>query len=219
MAQEQLHPDEPEVALKAYAEAIPLFRSLGSEFTSKSIPQPSGKLDFGPFQQLRELWRWVERLIWRAVVLSSKSTRIQPSADEKESQPLWIWLGHYKTCSALWPANFRTSHRSAITSLYLRALILQHSPSPISSTPSSRLSKTQSWVTEARSIIQDYRAILSASTRFPQAGQQNTKVEEFVDLCVAVWEAAGGHGEQASWVIDVRTSPKKSPSIILMESF
>jgi len=207
MAHERLHPDEPEAALKAYSEAIPLFQSLRSEFTSKSVPQPSGKLDFGPFQQLRELWRWVERLIWRAVVLSSKTTQIQPLSEGTESQPLWIWLGHYKTCSAFWPANFRTSHRSAITSLYLRALILQHGPPPTSSSvATNRLSKPQSWVTEARSIIQDYRAILSASTRFPRAGQQNSKVEEFVDLCVAVWEAAGGHGEQASWVIDVRMS-------------
>jgi hypothetical protein len=29
-------------------------------------------------------------------------------------------------------------------------------------------------------------------------------VEDFVDLCVAVWEAAGSVGEAAGWVIDVR---------------
>jgi len=45
--------------------------------------------------------------------------------------------------------------------------------------------------------------ILSSSTNFPRAGEHNVKVEEFVDFCVAVWEAAGGVGEHAGWIIDV----------------
>ncbi len=53
--------------------------------------------------------------------------------------------------------------------------------------------------------MQEYRAILSVSTSFPKAGERNTKVEDLVDLSVAVWEADGAVGEYAGWVIDVRT--------------
>ncbi|KAL0066998.1 hypothetical protein AAF712_005987 [Marasmius tenuissimus] len=55
----------------------------------------------------------------------------------------------------------------------------------------------------ARSVIQEYRAILNVSTTFPKAGERNHKVEDFVDLCVAVWEASGGVGEYTGWVLDV----------------
>lgn len=34
------------------------------------------------------------------------------------------------------------------------------------------------------------------------------KVEDFVDLCVAVWEASGAVGDHAGWVIDVSTDFK-----------
>lgn len=46
----------------------------------------------------------------------------------------------------------------------------------------------------------------NACARFPQARERNVKVEEFVDLCVAVWKASGAAGEHAGWVIDVRRS-------------
>ena len=53
-------------------------------------------------------------------------------------------------------------------------------------------------------MVHEYRAILDATTKFPSAGEHNVPVEEFVDLCVAVWEAGGAVGDQAAWVIDVR---------------
>jgi hypothetical protein len=59
-------------------------------------------------------------------------------------------------------------------------------------------------VQTARSVVQEYRAILTVSTHFPRAGEKNVKVENFVDLCVAVWEASGEVGDHANWVIDVR---------------
>ncbi|KAF8152244.1 hypothetical protein B0H34DRAFT_724464 [Crassisporium funariophilum] len=198
MANEQLHPSDPHKALKAYCSASCLFPSLKSEFNRKSLPKSSGKLDFVVFFQLRELWRWVERLLWRAVVLTSRTSNIQKDHDGEDS--LWMWLSHYIDCSSCWPSNFRTSHRSTIASLHLRALVLRHgtlSPSVIS------LKKSPVWLHAARSAVQDYRAILNVSTQFPSAGQQNTKVEEFADLCVAVWEASGAVGEQAGWVIDI----------------
>ena len=221
MSHERLSPSEIQTALKAYGNALPLFSYLQSEFTQKSIPKSSGLLDFTVFYQLRELWRWVERLLWRAVVLSSRTTLIYV---EGEPEPqLWRWLDHYATCSSYWPATFRTDHRSTVYSLHLRALVLKNGimcpsplhlskeprpagPSPFTPTataPSSAPITQSDLHSAARSIVQEYRAILTASTRFPHAGERNVKVEEFVDLCVAIWEAHGATGEQAGWVIDV----------------
>jgi hypothetical protein len=156
----------------------------------------TGKADFATFSRFRELWRWVERLIWRAVILSSKIYDLH----DRES-PLWMWLQHYSACSAYWPANFRASHRSTISTLYLRSLVLSHSDVPEKVAEGEQ----QPWVHTARSVIQEYRAVLSVSTSFPKAGEKNVRVEDFVDLCVAVWEAAGASGENASWAIEVST--------------
>ena len=225
MSHERLNPSEIKTALKAYGNALPLFSYLQSEFTQKSIPKSSGILDFTVFYQLRELWRWVERLLWRAVVLSSRTTLI--SVEGEPEPQLWRWLDYYATCSSYWPATFRTDHRSTVYSLHIRALVLKNgvmcaSPLHLSKasrpalsvlTPASTTPITQSdldsagsithWIHSARSVVQEYRAILTASTKFPHAGERNVKVEEFVDLCVAIWEAHGASGEQAGWVIDV----------------
>ncbi|KXN92633.1 Putative cargo-transport protein ypp1 [Leucoagaricus sp. SymC.cos] len=160
----------------------------------------TGKLDFAPFYQLREMWRWVERLLWRGIVLSARPCEVHQDETTGATESLWQWFGHYATCSAGWPSNFRTAHRSAVATIYLRAFVLRHrvlSESPV------YIPKTPSWLHQARTLCQDYRAILSASTKFPRAGERNIKVEEFVDLCVAVWEAASGMGEHAGWVIEI----------------
>ena len=193
MSHEQFYPTEAHKALKAYREAIPLFAALQTEYATISTPSSTGKPDFTSFVQLRELWRWVERLIWRGVVLSSR---------HRDQESLWAWLNHYNTTSTCWPPTFRTSHRSTISTIHLRALILRHgclAPSPL------HLRKSAAWVHTARSVIQDYRAILSMCTKFPRAGERNVRVEEFVDLCVAVWEGSGAVGEHAGWVLDVRS--------------
>lgn len=52
--------------------------------------------------------------------------------------------------------------------------------------------------------------MLNVSTKFPRAGERNILVEEFVDLCVAIWEASGVKGEHIGWVIDVRFSVRCS---------
>lgn len=246
MALEHLHPTSPSIALQTYCSVLPhLFPSLKSQFPHISLlpnlshqnhklsSSSSSKLDFTVFHQLRELWRWVERIIWRAVVLCAnvydvrkgwKGDEKSDSTDQQgeEGNSLWIWLSHYAHYSAYWPSTFRTSHRSTIASIHLRALILLHRPSPspslsIPSTPSSPYSllplplpkslkkSSPVWLNQARQVIQDYQAILGVSTTFPRAGTRNVKVEEFVDLCVAVWEVyvfGGGRGE-VGWVIDV----------------
>ncbi|KAF5331811.1 hypothetical protein D9611_008907 [Ephemerocybe angulata] len=204
MSHERIEPQSPTKALRAYHAAIPAFRVLQSaDFASLiSTPArlPSGKLDYTPFIQLRELWRWVERLLWRAICLSSRTSNAQSSEDDTdEEHSLWMWLEKYTVCSASWPPNFRTEHRSTISSIYLRALVLRHGiPKGQQASPEKPL-----WMQTARSVVQDYRAILNVSTSFPKAGERNVKVEEFVDVCVSVWEASGAVGEHAGWVLDV----------------
>jgi hypothetical protein len=254
MSNELLHPTNPHIALASYSAAFPLLMIAQTEFSTVVSPRPSGKVDFTSFTKFRELWRWVERLLWRAIVLGASvydvhhdhhtsSTDSEEGGEEqqqcKKKDSLWTWLGHYSACSAYWPSNFRTAHRSTISVLYLRALVLRYGPessihlssharvpsgssaSTITSTPhaavvhpSSTATTTKAdntttppaWLQKARSVIQEYRAILSVSTRFPKAGERNVKVEEFVDLCVAVWEVSGGEkrGVWSGWVLDVR---------------
>ncbi|PBK98454.1 hypothetical protein ARMGADRAFT_960093 [Armillaria gallica] len=194
MSYETLFPENSTRALASYSAAIPLLTIVESEITSAVAPTATGKLDFASFTRSRELWRWVERLIWRAVILSSRTSNVH-----QNDASLWTWLDHYSSCSAYWPSNFRTAHRSAISVLYLRALIIRygHDPSIIPR------AKPPVWLHTARSIVQEYRAILSVSTKFPKAGERNTKVEEFVDLCVGIWEASGAVGEYTGWVLDV----------------
>ncbi|KIY62652.1 hypothetical protein CYLTODRAFT_426757 [Cylindrobasidium torrendii FP15055 ss-10] len=89
------------------------------------------------------------------------------------------WLGHYERCSAGWwaasSADWLVREREAICVLYLR-------------------SELDGW----RRIVTEYRAILGGSTSFPRAGQRNERVEEFVQMVMAVWEKHGG-----AWIVDV----------------
>lgn len=215
MCHERLEPEDPYKSLRAYRASLPAFKVLQSPEFSSLISPParltSGKLDFTSFVQLRELWRWVERLLWRAVSLSSRTSNVHSSEDNPDEEDcLWTWLEKYTICSASWPPTFRTEHRSTVSSIYLRALILRHGI-PKEPTPLVVPFNTPIWMQTARSVVQDYRAILNVSTKFPRAGERNVKVEEFADLCVAVWEASGAIGEHASWVIDV--SPP-SPALV-----
>ncbi|KAJ7119647.1 hypothetical protein C8R44DRAFT_841131 [Mycena epipterygia] len=197
MSQEKLFPSEPHKALAAYSTALPLLSMTESELVSNTSPiAASGKLNFTSFTRFRELWRWVEYIIWRAVTVGA---RICDVHREDTHNVLWTWLAHYSTCSAYWPSNFRTAHRCTISVLYIRALVLRNG----GALPPTDIGKPPPWLHTARSVIQEYRAILSVCTRFPRAGQHNVKVEEFVDLCVAVWEASGAVGDYAGWVIDV----------------
>ncbi|KAK1228134.1 hypothetical protein PQX77_008817 [Marasmius sp. AFHP31] len=217
MANEKLYPTDPQKSLDIYAASFPILTIIESELVSPTntnpTPSSGGKIDFTSFTQFREVWRWVERLLWRAIVLGARILDIHHSHEHghgnaegcRKNDSIWTWLGHYTSCSVYWPSSFRTAHRATISVLYLRALVLRYSPSP--SSPSSPSSITPSppppWMHTARSVIQEYRAILSVSTTFPKAGERNRKVEDFVDLCVSVWEASGGVGEYTGWVLDV----------------
>ncbi|KAF9467554.1 hypothetical protein BDZ94DRAFT_1155674 [Collybia nuda] len=203
MCHEKISPSDPRKALEYYGAALPLLMIAMSEITPPSVPTTSGKIDLTFFTQYRELWRWVERLIWRATVLSSRIGNIHEDANGNNPMSIWTWLGQYSVCSVYWPANFRTVHRSTISSLYLRALIMRHGHKPNKSLPLPDSRKSPPWLPSARTVVNDYRAILSVSTSFPRAGQHNIQVEDFIDLCVGVWETSGAVGDHAGWVLDV----------------
>ncbi|EMD35752.1 hypothetical protein CERSUDRAFT_115699 [Gelatoporia subvermispora B] len=207
MAQERITLEDPQTAFETYATALPLVSIIASEIPA-SVPMSatlstngSGGADNSSFGRYRELWRWVERLIRRAVILGARICDVRQ--DSTRSGALWELLGHYHTCSAHWPPTFRPDHRSTVCVLHLRAFVLRYGPASVTSTTTSGDAKPHRWISTARSVIQEYRAILSVSTRFPRAGEHNTKVEDLVDLSVAVWEADGAVGEYAGWVIDV----------------
>ncbi|KAF5368047.1 hypothetical protein D9758_004500 [Tetrapyrgos nigripes] len=220
MSHELLSPTDPKKALGIYAAVLPLLSIVETEFATSSFTPPSltasgkGKVDFTCFTRFREIWRWVERLLWRAIVLGSRvydlhhdHRQLPPEKACKNTDSLWTWLDHYTSCSAFWPSNFRTEHRATVSALYLRALVIRYGPLASVIKPSSgsefMSDGPPAWMHTARSLVQEYRAILTVSTRFPRAGERNWKVEDFVDMCVAIWEASGARAEHTGWVMDV----------------
>lgn len=207
MCHEKLHPENPELAIQAYTAAIQLLIVIEYEIPGSLAAQtpPSS------FSQYRELWRWAERLMFRAVTLLARTRHL----DDPDSL-IWNFFTHYESCSTHWPPTFRTSHRSIIAVLHLRALIIRfRAPSSlVTPSPSPQSEKPPQWLNTARSIINEYRTVLDKSTQFPKAGERNIKVEDLVDLSVAVWEASGTVADRAQWVIDV-SEPSIFSSTIL----
>ncbi|KAG6890761.1 hypothetical protein C0992_012733 [Termitomyces sp. T32_za158] len=176
MSHEKLSPFDAHVALDAYGAALPLLESVGSMFSDQTSAASILATNSKVFTQQRELWRWVERLLWRAIVTSASISE----SPKVPCEDVWTWFRHYIACIVYWPATFRTSHRSTISGV-----------------------GEKSWLHTARMVVNDYQAVLDASTSFPRAGERNVRVEDFVDLCVGVWEADGASGERAGWVIDI----------------
>ena len=199
MSYELLNPDDPEKAFATYLLASPLISSAVGEIPASppaSLPNLSSTPDNSSFARYRELWRWTERVLRRGIILGARICDVSRSDGQNGS--LWQLFQQYHACSAHWPPQFRPEQRSAIVVLHLRALILRARAAP---TP--RPDRSHRWISTARSLVQEYRAILSVCTTFPKAGERNVKVEDLVDLSVATWEADGAVGEYAGWVIDV----------------
>ncbi|KAG1772464.1 hypothetical protein EV702DRAFT_1134016 [Suillus placidus] len=188
---------QPKKATQAYSSALPLLSSIESEMPRTLTATHSS---FASFDNYRELWRWVERLMFRTISLLSRFCCL----DENDGL-IWTMFTHYHACSAHWPATFRTGHRSTVAVLHLRALIIQHQTSSTTVTPNSSFqsAKPPQWLSTARSVIHEYRIILRTCTTFPKAGERNIKVEDFVDLCVAVWETSGAMSDHVHWVLDM----------------
>jgi hypothetical protein len=212
MSLEKLSPADTSTILSVYLSATQALPTIEGNVSLSFLPNsqhlPSSgtiKVINPSFTRYRELWRWVERLLRRAIIVASRTC----SLNGEQESVLWTLFSQYQTCSTYWPQTFRARHRSTVSVLLIRALVLrarlaEHLPFALHAhfRPSnSDVPVTASTV--ARRAIQDYRDVLNASTRFPKAGERNDKVEELTDLCVAVWEAGGSKGSDAAWVMDV----------------
>ncbi|KAG8923913.1 hypothetical protein FRC02_010802 [Tulasnella sp. 418] len=188
MSQELLH-NYPQ-ALEAYDAGTALLDRLSA---TRALPQSSLKMEH--FKKFRELWRWTERLLWRAVVIAGK---IRPISDTMRFLRLYNFYGGF------WPPTFRTSHRVAVGTLHLRALaLLAPTASELSGMGSSYPLTREVWRQECRTTALDLKAVLEVSTSFPRAGETNQKVLDFVDHCFALWERNSSAEEDAGWVVDV----------------
>lgn len=195
MSHERISSGSPSKALNAYDRGI---RLLYTFEIPKTPPTRPGRPNFESFLKYRELWRWVERLLWRSAILSSR---------HRSPEEAMIVFRAYAVHSTHWPASFQAKRRATTCALYLRALIILASsiPRDIGQKGPQRVlfPNKMTWNHEVRSLVLEYRSILSVSTRFPSAGERNVLVEEFVDYCIAAWEAGGSIGDQAGWVLDV----------------
>lgn len=200
MAYESLNASDIDRAFTTYLSASPHIVNLIAEIPTYAPAVVAGGAspDNNSFVRYRELWRWVERVLRRGVILGAMLCDL--SRTDGDNGALWQLLQQYHACSAHWPPLFRPAQRSAIAVLHLRALILKARAGP---TPKLGSDKQHRWISAARSVVQEYRAILSVSSTFPKAGERNVLVEDLVDLSVAAWEADGAVGEYAGWVIDV----------------
>jgi hypothetical protein len=213
MSLEKLTPTDTSTTLSVYltaAQALPIIENnISQSFPPNPLHTPTsgpGHISNPSFGRYRELWRWVERLLRRAIITASRIC----SLNGAQESVLWTLLSQYQTCSAHWPPTFRPKHRSTISVLFIRALVLRSrlpGNMPLSLYAHFRPGSSDVPITAstiARRVVQDYLDILNASTRFPRAGERNVKVEELTDLCVAVWEAGGSKSGEAAWVMDVR---------------
>ncbi|OSC98625.1 hypothetical protein PYCCODRAFT_1396824 [Trametes coccinea BRFM310] len=188
-------------AFTSYLAAAPLIASVASEiptFVPPTIGGPPANVDNSSFIRYRELWRWVERVLRRGIILGARLCDV--SRTDGENGALWQLFQQYHACSAHWPPSFRPEQRSVVAVLHLRALIFK---ARAGAPPKPGADRPHRWISTARSVVQEYRAILSVSTSFPRAGERNVQVEDLADLAVAAWEADGAVGEYAGWVIDV----------------
>ncbi|KAI0258551.1 hypothetical protein BC834DRAFT_975040 [Gloeopeniophorella convolvens] len=212
MSHEKLMPADVPKALTIYLAVAQKLPALENEISRNFPPNPIHATSTGPghitlmsFMRYRELWRWVERLLRRAIILASRSR----ASDSEQECTLWALFSQYQACSEHWPPTFRAEHRSTISVLYIRALVLRARHAGRHSQPSDArfhpgtTDGLPTFLTLARRAIKDYRDVLNACSHFPKAGERNFKIEELTDLCVAVWETGGSKSGDAAWVVDV----------------
>jgi hypothetical protein len=148
-------------------------------------PTPSNHI----FTSYRELHRWTQLTLFRAVVLSSRTQSAMEIIQVARQHRHCSITGH-------WPVSFRSRHRLVILDIHMRALIKTSSHHKDGYGITERMN-------EAKAVAHDYKALLESCTHFPRADERNEPVEEFVCLLFAFWSANGFRSEWTDWIIEV----------------
>lgn len=108
-----------------------------------------------------------------------------------------------------WSPGFRPHGCRTALSLQLRALCLHPPFTPPTSlsinnnsTRSISSSRT-TWHRDAQDCARYYQKVLESHITFPRAGERNDVVNDFVDMCMAIWERGGCMESEAPWVTEV----------------
>jgi hypothetical protein len=117
MSYEKLHPSDLQGSLDVYLSASILIETLESEIPRTVPTAGSSNPQSSSYTQYLELWRWVERLLWRTIVIA-----VRVSTDEPTLSALFR---QYFACSSHWIPSFRSQHRSTVSTLYLHFVISQ----------------------------------------------------------------------------------------------
>jgi hypothetical protein len=221
--------NDKKTALQHYLSALPLIFALTSSIPrdppsgpSTSI-NPTNTIPTPPpstaFTRYRELWRWIELLLRRAIILLAGSFSSPGPSSLDDTMPISVRREQLVSLFQLYttlplPPSFRPARRAVVYRLHLHVLIraghLLHplvvsSAASTSSATSTIVDLPPLWLGPARTTISELRAVLDSSMAFPRADERNKPVLDFVDLIVAVWDAAGARegGGGAGWVVDV----------------
>ena len=189
-------PVDNEKALTAYSKAISRMATI--QFSKptgispthhiwQSHPPPSPSNDI--FTSYRELHRWSQLTLFRAVVLSSRMCSLMDTIQVARQH-------RHHSVAGNWPVTFRNQHRIIVLNLHLRALIRISCQRKDGSGITERMN-------EAKAVANDYKSLLEYSTRFPKAGERNEQVEEFTHILFAFWSANGFRPEWSDWIIEV----------------
>src|SRR6267378_2359374 len=106
MSLEKIKPADTFTILSVYlsgTKALPTIESsISRSLPANSLPAQSsgtGHINNPPFTRYRELWRWVECLLRRAILAASRTCSL---SGEQESA-LWTLFSQYQTYSTLAP--------------------------------------------------------------------------------------------------------------------
>lgn len=187
-AELQQNPD-PQSALRFYVSTIPLVSSLTSLALSTPayLTSTSSASAKQPFENHREVYRYLSTALCRASILSART----PNANR---ETLRI-LRSYHALTASWPSAFRPLQRQRMLQLYLRSLHSGYPPANTAPDSQYTLDPTVQgpksaaralWQAETIDTIRQGKILLSSTTNFPRAGVLNVPVRRFADLCVAL---------------------------------
>jgi hypothetical protein len=209
-------------ALQAYDAGLRLIESLDL----LAVAAKDEKTPSAAFKEYRELWRWVERLLRRRCVIASRRLCVTLCfvwryllISNSPVDGAISYLNTYRNYALKWSPGFRPYGCGTVLSLQLRALCL-HPPFPpptslsINNNSARSISSSRTaWHRDAQDCAQYYQKVLETHITFPRAGERNDVVNDFVDMCMAIWERGGCMESEAAWVTEVSSIRWRLPDI------